>query len=193
MRAVLYSEGLFIKETEVGMSLGQVGGQRRAGGSLRCSGHIHGVGSQAGGGDVSLLPRDHAERRACMRDHGRHRTAGRPRVAESQSGGGWQRPPETGVLGGEGVGAALLRDGRGDRLAPHPSRFVKGGREDDGALEEQDDNVGTPLLLPQSDPYPVRKLETSGIKMHGGGVGRGTDRRTDKRALADRIRYKKSN
>lgn len=45
MRAVLYSEGLFIKETEVGMSLGgQVEGQRRAGGSLRCSGHIHGVG-----------------------------------------------------------------------------------------------------------------------------------------------------
>lgn len=44
MRAVLYSEGLFIKEMEVGVSLGQVGGQRRAGGSLRRSGHIRGVG-----------------------------------------------------------------------------------------------------------------------------------------------------
>lgn len=108
-------------------------------------------------------------------------------------GRGMAEATRDGSARGEGVGAALLRDGRGDRLAPHPSRFVKGGREDDGALEEQDDNVGTPLLLPQSDPHPVRKLETSGIKMHGGGVGRGTDRRTDKRALADRIRYKKSN
>jgi hypothetical protein len=44
MRAVLYSEGLFIKEMEMGVSLGQVGGRRRAGGSLRCSGHIRGVG-----------------------------------------------------------------------------------------------------------------------------------------------------
>ncbi|CAN0037096.1 unnamed protein product [Rangifer tarandus platyrhynchus] len=128
-----------------------------------------------------------------MRDHGRHRTAGRPRVAEAQS--GRDEATRDGSAQGEGVGAALLRDGQGDRLAPHPSRCVKGGREEGGALEEQDDNVGAPLLLPQSDPHPVRKLETSGIEMRGGGggVGRGTDRRTDKRALADRIHYKKSN
>ena len=37
--------------------------------------------------------------------------------------------------------------------------------------------MGTPLLLPQSDPNPVRKLETSGIEMHGGVAGRGTDGR----------------
>lgn len=109
-----------------------------------------------------------------MRDHGRHRTAGKPRVAESQSGGGRQRPPEMGVLRGRGGGSSLMGR-REDRLAPHPSRCVKGGREEAGALEERDDNVGTPLLLPQSDPHPVRKLETSGIEMHGGMVGRGTD------------------
>lgn len=64
---------------------------------------------------------------------------------------------------------------RENRLAPHPSRCVKGGQEETGALEERDDNVGTPLLLPQSDPNPVRKLETSGIEMHGGVAGRGMD------------------
>lgn len=127
-----------------------------------------------------------------MRDHGgtgRRGGHGWQSLSREGDGRGHQRRE----CSGEGVGAALLRDGRGDRLAPHPSRCVKGGREEDGALEEQDDNVGTPLCLPQSDPHPVRKLETSGIEMHGGGEGRGTDRRTDKRALADRIHYKKSN
>ena len=63
MRAVLYSEGLFIKETEVGMSLGQVGGAEKGGreSALQWSHSWGGVGSQASGGDVSLLPRDHAE------------------------------------------------------------------------------------------------------------------------------------
>lgn len=56
-----------------------------------------------------------------------------------------------GVLRGKGGGSSFMGR-REDRLAPHPSRCVKGGREEAGALEERDDNVGTPLLLPQSDP-----------------------------------------
>lgn len=66
-RAVLYREGLlrksrlFTKETEVGLSSGQVWGQK---GCLCCSGHIHrgGVGSQAGGGDVSLFSQETMQR-----------------------------------------------------------------------------------------------------------------------------------
>lgn len=100
---------------------------------------------------------------------GREATGGRVSVRR-----GTAEATRDGVLRGKGGGSSLMGR-REDRLAPHPSRCVKGGREEAGALEERDDNVGTPLLLPQSDPHPVRKLETSGIEMHGGVAGRGTD------------------
>lgn len=57
-------------------------------------------------------------------------------------------------------------------------------------MEEQDHNVGTPLFLPQPDPHPVRKLETSGKRT---GVGGWADGQTDEeRALAYRIHYYKA-
>lgn len=56
--------------------------------------------------------------------------------------------------------------------------MCKRGGEKAGPLEEQDYNVGTPLLLPQPDPYPVRKLETSGKCTVVGGQ---TDRQTEGR------------
>lgn len=59
---------------------------------------VGGLGSQAGEGDViSLLPRDHAERWACMRGRGAHTMAGvlvRDRAR--------QRPTEMGALWGWG-------------------------------------------------------------------------------------------
>lgn len=55
--------------------------------------------------------------------------------------------------------------------------MCKRGGEEAGPLEEQDYNVGTPLL-PQPDPYPVRKLETSGKCTVVGGQ---TDRQTEGR------------
>lgn len=63
-------------------------------------------------------------------------------------------------------------------------------------MEEQDHNVGTPLFLPQPDPHPVRKLETSGKRTGGRWADRRTDGRTDgrteERALAYRIHYYKA-
>lgn len=66
--------------------------------------------------------------------------------------------------------------------------MCKRGREKAGASEEQDYNVGSPLLLPQPDPCPVRKLETSGKCTVVGGR---TDR-WEERALAYRIHYEKA-
>lgn len=88
--------------------------------------------------------------------------------------------PQVSVRGKESRGRRrweLSGDGWGDRLAA-PLKMGKRGGEKAGALEEQDYNVGTPLLLPQPDPYPVRRLETSGKRTVVGGQ---TDRQTEGR------------
>lgn len=80
-------------------------------------------------------------------------------------------------LSGGGTGQLFSGDRWGDRSAA-PLKMGEQGGEKAGALEEQDYNVGTPLLLPQPDPYPVRRLETSGKRTVVGGQ---TDRQTEGR------------
>lgn len=130
--------------------MGQVWGRRGQKGRLRCSGHIRGRGGQSGWWRRRLS----SPKRPC-REAGMHEgTAGGTgrrggHRSQSLSGDGGSRGHRRWESSGGGGGAALLRDGREDRLAPSPSKCVKGGREKAGAIEEQDDNVGTPLLLPQ--------------------------------------------
>lgn len=99
---------------------------------------------------------------------------GRPQVSvrdrESRGHRRWDSP-------GGRRGQLFSRDGWGDRLAV-PLKMCKRGGEKAGPLEEQDYNVGTPLLLPQPDPDPVRKLGTSGKCTVVGGQ---TDRQTEGR------------
>lgn len=121
------------------MSLGRVWDGRGQEGRLRCSGHIRG-GGQAGGGDVSLLPRDHAKRRACMRGvGGTGRWGGHRSQSLSWDGdlrGHWRREGSpTGRTDGGQVSTSLLQT-------------CKRGREKAGASEEQDYKVGTPALPP---------------------------------------------
>lgn len=124
--------------------------------------HSRGLGSQAGGGDVSLSSRDHAGRR----------------MHEETTGTGGREATGRRVSVGAGTGrgrVGQLLPGAGGQQVSTPLQMCKRGREKARALEEQDHNVGTPRFLPQPDPHPVRKLETSGKCT---GVGGQTDTQT---------------
>lgn len=73
-----------------------------------------GLGSQAGEGDViSLLPRDHAERRACMRG---------PRGAHDGGGLGQGQGTAKANRDGRSLGVGTVEDG----LAPHLQTCKRG-------------------------------------------------------------------
>lgn len=156
----LYSEGLvrksqlFRKEMEVGLSSGRVWGQK---GHLRGSGHIHGGGGQSGWWRrcLSLLPRDHAKRRAwaCT---GRPREAQgsrEPQAAASQWRSGTRRPQEVGAGGGEWASSLWGMD-QEDRLAPLPPHVSK--RAKDKAGSQRCTIIWGPyfLLFPPAWPPP---------------------------------------
>lgn len=95
---------------EVGLSSGQGGA---GGGRLCCSGHIHwgGVGSQAGGGDVSLFSQETMQG-GSMHEETTESTGGGEATGLSQ-GQGQHRSPEMGALRRREGGSSSLGTGGG--------------------------------------------------------------------------------
>ena len=144
---------------------------------------VGGVGSQAGGGDVSLLPRDHAERRACMRGPREAQDGGEATGRRASAGTGAAEATADGRAPGEGAGSSPA--GRtGGQFSTLPLQMCKRGPRESWGRRGARRRCGDPTSPPPADLHPVRKPETSGIETHGGVAGRGMDGQTDKRALA---------